>query len=50
LFRYFEQDPARLPEAYVERTREEPAHRVICDYIAGMTDAYFNRIYRESIG
>jgi dGTPase len=50
LFAYFEQDPQRLPEAYIERTQEEPAHRVICDYIAGMTDVYFNKIYREALG
>ena len=47
LFQYFVDDPERLPEAYAQRTRSEPPHRVVCDYIAGMTDAYFNRIYRE---
>jgi len=50
LFRYFADDPSRLPEGYAERTNEEPKHRVICDYIAGMTDGYFNRVYREAIG
>jgi dGTPase len=50
LFRYFLDDPGRLPEAYAERAKEEPAHRVICDYIAGMTDAYFNRVHREALG
>ncbi len=48
LFRYFEEDPGRLPEGYAERASQEPKHRVICDYIAGMTDAYFNRVYREA--
>ena len=50
LFRYFLADPGRLPEAYAERSQEEPPHRVICDYIAGMTDGYFNRVYREALG
>jgi dGTPase len=50
LFAYFAQDPERLPEAYAEQARKEPPHRVICDYIAGMTDAYFNRVYRDAAG
>lgn len=50
LFRFFVEDPGRLPEAYTERAKDEPPHRVICDYIAGMTDGYFNRVYREALG
>jgi dGTPase len=50
LFAYFVQDPSRLPDAYAGRAKDEPPHRVICDYIAGMTDGYFNRIYRDAIG
>jgi dGTPase len=50
LFGYFLKDPERLPEGYSERARMEPAHRVICDYIAGMTDAYFNRVYAGELG
>ena len=50
LFEYFVQDPERLPEAYAERAKKEPPHRVICDYIAGMTDGYFNRVYRDATG
>ena len=40
LFEYFAERPRRLPPAYFARTRAEPAHLVICDYIAGMTDNY----------
>ncbi|MDE3166082.1 MAG: dNTP triphosphohydrolase [Acidobacteriota bacterium] len=50
LFGWFLEDPARLPEAYAERAREEAPHRVICDYIAGMTDGFFNRVFREATG
>ena len=50
LFAYFAQDPERLPDTYAGRAQEEPAHRVICDYIAGMTDGYFNRVYGDAIG
>jgi dGTP triphosphohydrolase len=24
-----------------------PVHRVVCDYIAGMTDGYFERCYQQ---
>jgi dGTPase len=50
LFSYFLEDPARLPEPHAERVQREPAHRVVCDYIAGMTDVFFNRVYHQMIG
>ena len=49
LFRYFLADPGRLPEGYAEQAKEELPHRVVCDYIAGMTDAFFNRTYAHAI-
>jgi len=49
LFQYFVEDPEHLPDTYAQRTRHEPPHRVVCDYIAGMTDGYFNRVYREAL-
>ena len=48
LFQYFLDDPSRLPETYRDRALEEPAHHVICDYIAGMTDNYFERVYERA--
>jgi len=33
-------DPHSLPPAYWERTHSETTARVVCDYIAGMTDHY----------
>lgn len=45
LFQYFLDNPSKLPENYRQRALEEPPHRVICDYIAGMTDNYFDRVY-----
>jgi dGTPase len=45
LFRFFLDFPDRLPEGYREQAEQEPLHRVICDYIAGMTDSFFERIY-----
>ncbi|MBI2689658.1 MAG: dNTP triphosphohydrolase [Acidobacteria bacterium] len=49
LFRYFESDPGRLPDLYQEQARTRPAHIVICEYIAGMTDGYCRRQYQELI-
>ena len=43
LFEFFMREPGQLPEGYAESG--EPLHRVVCDYIAGMTDGYFRRIY-----
>jgi dGTPase len=50
LFRYFLEDPTRLPAPHSERATQEPPHRVVCDYIAGMTDAYFLRTWRSVFG
>ena len=45
LFGFFLDFPERLPEAYRAQAEQEPLHRVICDYIAGMTDSFFERVY-----
>jgi len=45
LFQYFLDHPTALPQNYQDETRTEPAHIVICDYIAGMTDGFFWRTY-----
>ena len=47
LFRHFLERPETLPAAYRSRADGEPLHRVVCDYIAGMTDSYFTRRYAE---
>jgi dGTPase len=49
LFQFFCRQPDRLPQPYDEQARTEPAHRVICDYIAGMTDAFFVRTFEAMI-
>ncbi len=40
LFAYWMAHPEALPPSYVGKTREEPVARVVCDYIAGMTDNF----------
>jgi dGTPase len=50
LFQFFAADPRRLPTPYGEEAAHHPPHRVICDYIAGMTDGFFRRTYEQMIG
>jgi dGTPase len=50
LFQFFFDRPDRLPPAYTQQAVAEPAHRVVCDYIAGMTDVFFYRTYEQMIG
>lgn len=46
LFQYFLRRPERLPSGFSD-TGGRVLHRFICDYIAGMTDGYFWRVYHE---
>jgi dGTPase len=50
LFDFFLENPDRLPASHGELIPAEPAHRVVCDYIAGMTDGFFQRTYRQMLG
>jgi dGTPase len=47
LFQFFMDQPDRMPQQHALLAREEPRHRVVCDYIAGMTDHYLLRQHRE---
>jgi dGTPase len=50
LFRYYLAHTEALPEYYSELAEREPSHRVVCDYIAGMTDHFLLRQHRELVG
>ena len=50
LFEFWVAHPEKLPENYVESLATAPVHRVVCDYIAGMTDGYFKRCYEQAMG
>ncbi len=50
LFDFFMNSPDKLPENHRERMRDFPLHRVVCDYIAGMTDGYFRRTAQRLLG
>ncbi|MCT8332769.1 deoxyguanosinetriphosphate triphosphohydrolase [Leptospira sp. 85282-16] len=50
LFKHFESHPESIPESYRNREEEEGRARIICDYIAGMTDRYaIEKLKREGI-
>jgi dGTPase len=49
LFAYFMANPRSLPPFYFARTEQESAHRIVCDYIAGMTDNYLQEQHRVLI-
>ncbi len=50
LFQWFLQHPETLPEPYAKRATGPKGPRVICDYIAGMTDLFFHRTYSQMLG
>ena len=47
LFEYLLEHPRALPEAYREQQAGQPPHRIVCDYMAGMTDGFFLRTYQR---
>ena len=47
LFRHFTEHPDDLPPTYAEQARAKSAPRVVCDYLAGMTDPYVFRCHGE---
>jgi len=49
LFQFLLAHPDRISTGYRERLHVDPVERVVCDYIAGMTDAYFHKIYDDLI-
>jgi dGTPase len=50
LFAHWMEEPDDLPRAYREKSAEEPLPRVICDYIAGMTDPFIHQQYEKYCG
>ena len=50
LFRFLLEHPDRMPPYYADLATTTPRHRVVCDYIAGMTDSFLLRQCREWLG
>jgi dGTPase len=47
LFKFWMAKPESLPSSYREKATQEPLPRVVCDYIAGMTDNYIHEQYEK---
>lgn len=47
LFQAYLNEPKLLPARFRDRIPEQTAHRVICDYIAGMTDRFCQREHQR---
>ncbi len=47
LFEYFIKHPEKLSEEFQDIWRREGRERAVCDYIAGMTDAYAVEMYQD---
>ena len=50
LFAYYVKHPGSLPAFYFDQSQHQPVHRVVCDYIAGMTDHYLLERHRKIFG
>ena len=50
LFQYYLDHPEKLPPSYAEQAQQAPPQRVICGYIAGMTDGYIQGLHQELLG
>ncbi|HMD30263.1 MAG TPA: deoxyguanosinetriphosphate triphosphohydrolase [Candidatus Acidoferrales bacterium] len=47
LFRHFCEHPDQMPPLHAALAEQQPRHRVVCDYIAGMTDRFFEQERRR---
>ena len=50
LFHFYFEHPQAMPKAFAELALAGPRHRIVCDYIAGMTDHYLLRLHAEVFG
>jgi dGTPase len=50
LFTFWMEHPETLPHSYQEKAKEESLPRMVCDYIAGMTDNYIFEQYEKHCG
>ncbi|MFZ0321180.1 MAG: deoxyguanosinetriphosphate triphosphohydrolase [Candidatus Sulfotelmatobacter sp.] len=50
LFTFWMKNPSALPHYYQEKAEQESLPRVVCDYIAGMTDHFIIEQYEKHCG
>lgn len=49
LFDFWVENPQELPSSYQEKASSEPLARIVCDYIAGMTDGFIGAQYERYV-
>jgi dGTPase len=49
LFQHYLEHPEAMPKYYAIQAQREPRHRVVCDYIAGMTDHFLLKQHKKSV-
>ena len=49
LFRFWMAKPENLPSTYREKAAQDSLPRIVCDYIAGMTDNFIYEQYQKYI-
>jgi dGTPase len=50
LFDFYVEHPGAMPKSYAALTQRNSKYRVVCDYIAGMTDHYLLRQHKKLLG
>lgn len=50
LFTFYLEHPEAMPKSYTEFAQHNPPYRIVCDYIAGMTDHYLLQRYADLLG
>jgi dGTPase len=50
LFEFYVAHLDAMPKAYADLARHGNPHRVVCDYVAGMTDHFLLRLHSELLG
>ena len=49
LFYFYSEHPGQMPPLHAALAQEQPRHRVVCDYIAGMTDRFLMREHGRAL-
>ncbi|MDZ7636891.1 MAG: dNTP triphosphohydrolase [Bryobacterales bacterium] len=50
LFHFFLENPSAISASFREYHETEAPHRLVCDYIAGMTDGFFRKTFLRLLG
>ncbi len=49
LFYFYSEHPGEMPPLHAALAEEQPRHRVVCDYIAGMTDRFLMKEHARTV-